>query len=159
MGFSRQEYSSGLSFPSPGDLPHPGIEPGSAALQLYIFPHSYSGYTSTVFCSQMLVACFHHIESESVSPSVMSDCLRPYGLLACPAPLSKEFPRKEYWSGCHFLLQGIFLIQGSNPCLLHCRHILYCLSQSGKPPSSSWLPSSRNTCDPHLVAQVSLLTA
>ena len=28
MGFSRQEYWSGLPFPSPGDLPNPGIEPG-----------------------------------------------------------------------------------------------------------------------------------
>ena len=33
MGFSRQEYWSGLSFPSPGDLPKPGIEPVSPALQ------------------------------------------------------------------------------------------------------------------------------
>ena len=33
MGFSRQEYWSGLPFPSPGDLPHPGIESGSPALQ------------------------------------------------------------------------------------------------------------------------------
>ena len=33
MGFSRQEYWSGLSFPSAGDLPNPGIEPGSPALQ------------------------------------------------------------------------------------------------------------------------------
>ena len=32
MGFSRQEYWSGLSFPSPGDLPDPGIEPGSPTL-------------------------------------------------------------------------------------------------------------------------------
>ena len=32
MGFSRQEYWSGLSLPSPGDLPNPGIEPGSPAL-------------------------------------------------------------------------------------------------------------------------------
>ena len=32
-GFSRQEYWSGLSFPSPGDLPDPGIEPHSPALQ------------------------------------------------------------------------------------------------------------------------------
>ena len=32
-GFSRQEYWSGLPFPSPGDLPNPGIEPGSPALQ------------------------------------------------------------------------------------------------------------------------------
>ena len=33
MGFSRQEYWSGLPFPSPGDLPIPGIKPGSPALQ------------------------------------------------------------------------------------------------------------------------------
>ena len=33
MGFSRQEYWSGLPFPSPGDLPYPGIEPRSPALQ------------------------------------------------------------------------------------------------------------------------------
>ena len=33
MGFSRQEYWSGLPFPSPGDLPDPGTEPMSPALQ------------------------------------------------------------------------------------------------------------------------------
>ena len=33
MGFSRQEYWSGLPFPSPGDLPNPGIEPRFLALQ------------------------------------------------------------------------------------------------------------------------------
>ena len=33
MRFSRQECWSGLPFPSPGDLPDPGIEPGSPALQ------------------------------------------------------------------------------------------------------------------------------
>ena len=33
IGFSRQEYWSGLPFPSPGNLPDPGIEPGSPALQ------------------------------------------------------------------------------------------------------------------------------
>ena len=32
MGFSRQEYWSGVPLPSPGDLPDPGIEPGSPAL-------------------------------------------------------------------------------------------------------------------------------
>ena len=33
MGFSRQEYWSGLPFPSPGDFPNPGTKPGSPALQ------------------------------------------------------------------------------------------------------------------------------
>ena len=38
MGFSRQEYWSGLPLPSPGDLPNPGIKPGSAALQADSLP-------------------------------------------------------------------------------------------------------------------------
>ena len=38
MEFSRQEYRSGLPFPSPGDLPDPGIKPGSPALQADSFP-------------------------------------------------------------------------------------------------------------------------
>ena len=32
MGFPRQEYWSGLPFPSPGDLPYPGLKPASPAL-------------------------------------------------------------------------------------------------------------------------------
>ena len=38
MGFSRQEYWSGLPFPSPGNFPEPGIEPGSPALQADSLP-------------------------------------------------------------------------------------------------------------------------
>ena len=38
MGFSRQEYRSGLPFPSPGDLPDPGIKPGSSTLQADALP-------------------------------------------------------------------------------------------------------------------------
>ena len=38
MGFSRQEYWSGLPFPSPGDLPNSGTEPGSLALQADSLP-------------------------------------------------------------------------------------------------------------------------
>ena len=38
MEFSRKEYRSGLPFPSPGDLPDPGIEPGPPALQADSLP-------------------------------------------------------------------------------------------------------------------------
>ena len=38
MGFSRQEYWSGLPFPSSGDLPDPGIKPRSPALQTDALP-------------------------------------------------------------------------------------------------------------------------
>ena len=43
MGFSRQEYWSGLPFPSPGDLPNPGIKPRSPALQTDALPSEPSG--------------------------------------------------------------------------------------------------------------------
>ena len=42
MGFSRQEYWSGLPFPSPGDLSNPGIEPGSPALQADVLPEMWT---------------------------------------------------------------------------------------------------------------------
>ena len=38
MEFSKQKYWSGLTFPSPGDLPNPGIEPASPALQADSLP-------------------------------------------------------------------------------------------------------------------------
>ena len=38
MGFSRKEYWSGLPFPSPDDLPNPGVKPGSSALQAESLP-------------------------------------------------------------------------------------------------------------------------
>ena len=43
MEFSRQEYWSGLPFPSPGDLPNPGIEPRSSALQADALPSETPG--------------------------------------------------------------------------------------------------------------------
>jgi len=54
--------------------------------------------------------------------------------IAHQAALCMGFPRQEYWisqarilkeMGCHFLLQGIFLTQGLNLGLLHCRWISY----------------------------------
>ena len=43
MGFSRQEYWSGLPFASLGDLPHPGTEPRSPALQVDALPSAPPG--------------------------------------------------------------------------------------------------------------------
>ena len=43
MGFPRQEYWSGLSFPPPGDLSDPGIKPRSLALQADSLPLSHLG--------------------------------------------------------------------------------------------------------------------
>ena len=43
MGFSRQEYWSGLPFPSPGDFPNPGTESGSPALWAEALPSEPQG--------------------------------------------------------------------------------------------------------------------
>ena len=43
MGFSRQEHWSGWPFPSPGDLPDPGIEPGAPVLQADALPSAPPG--------------------------------------------------------------------------------------------------------------------
>ena len=51
--------------------------------------------------------------------------------IACQAPLPWDSPGKNTGMGCHFLLQGIFPIQGSNSGLPLCRQILYCLSHWG----------------------------
>ena len=74
--------------------------------------------------------------NKCVSRSVVPNSLRPHGLqptrLLCPW----DFPGKDTGVGCHFLLQGIFPTQGSNPGLLHCRQILYRLSYKSVCPSS-----------------------
>ena len=55
MGLSRQEYQSGLPFPSPGDLPGPGIEPRPPALQADALPSEPPGkLTQEGRCVQIL---------------------------------------------------------------------------------------------------------
>ena len=55
-----------------------------------------------------------------------------------------DFPGKSTGVGCHFLLQGLFMTQGSNPGFLHCRQIFYHLSHEGSPinqPTTVFLPA------------------
>ena len=69
MGFSRQEYWSGLLFPSPGDLSDPGIEPRSPALQAESQPSESPGtanhyiyiYTHTHTCIIYLYMMYMHV--------------------------------------------------------------------------------------------------
>ena len=71
------------------------------------------------------------VPTHLLDSSVMSNSLQPHGLqpsrLLCPW----DFPGNRTGVDCHFLLQGIFPIQGSNPGLPHCRQTLYCLSYQG----------------------------
>ena len=55
MGFSRQEYWSGLPFPSPGDLPNPGIEPRSPALLVDALPSETQGKLGSTHTHMLIV--------------------------------------------------------------------------------------------------------
>ena len=53
IGFSRQECWSGLPFPAPGDLPDPGIKPGSPALQAGALPSELPGKPEMIFSNHL----------------------------------------------------------------------------------------------------------
>ena len=122
MEFSRPEYWSGYPFPSPRDLPNPGME--------------------------------------SRSPTLQADSL----------PAEPPGEPKNTAEGSPSLLQQIFLTQESNWGLLHCRWILYHLSQSEEKfqiphllshliPDSHCvlLTISQNMCLFHLFSSLTLL--
>ena len=72
------------------------------------------------------------------SCSVLSDSLRPHGLQPTRLLHSWDFPGKSPGVGCHFLLQGIFPTQGSNPGLLHWQADSLPLSHQGSPKWQSF---------------------
>ena len=82
---------------------------------------------------------------ESESCSVMYDSLWPHGLYS---PWNS--PSQNTGVGSLSLLQGIFLTQGSNPGLRHCRQILYQLSHKGSPRMLEWVafPFSSRSSQP-----------
>ena len=103
MGFPRQEPWSGLPFPSPVDLPNPGIEPGSPAMQADSLPSEpqeakepvevsfkYSKFSPhpSVCMHACMLSCFSHVQ--------FSETLRT---IAHRAPLSLQVSRQEYWTG------------------------------------------------------------
>ena len=104
MRFSRQEYWSGSPFPSPEDLPNPGIEPRFPALQADFF---------TIWGTKEDLVWKWKL-------------LSPVRLFVTPWTIQSNTR-----VGSLSLLQGIFPTQGSHPGLPHCRQILYQLSQKG----------------------------
>ena len=74
-----------------------------------IYTHMYICHTSLSTSSTYILLLF--------TCSSLSDSSVTSWTTAHQAPLSMGFPRQESWSGLHFLLQGIFPTQGSNPCL------------------------------------------
>ena len=92
MGYSRQEYWSGLPFPPPGDLPNPGIEPmlpAAPALQADSSPLSHQGRPKDTAC----------VCAQSLSQVRL---FATFWTLAHRAPQSMGSSRQDYWSGLPF---------------------------------------------------------
>ena len=97
--------------------------------KLHLYPKLFWSKSHTSY--HFIHMCFNKVEVKSLSRSrlfatpwivVCTKLLRPW-----------DFQGKSTVVGCHFLLQGIFPTQGSNPGLSHCRQALYHLSHQGSP--------------------------
>ena len=115
-----QEYWSKLPFPSPGDFPNPEIKPASLVSPAWagrFFTTSATWEAPIKLLDVKLLVTQSYLTAET-----LVDCSPPgssvHGIL-----LARVLGVRP-----HFLLQGIFLTQGSNPDLLHCRQIFYHLT-------------------------------
>ena len=89
VGFSRQEYWSGMPCPPPGDLPDPGIKPESLTS-----PTLAGGFFTTSTTWEALIGYV-----AVLCRSVMSNSLPPHSYSPSGYSVHGEISRQEYWSG------------------------------------------------------------
>ena len=107
MGFSRQGYWRGLPFPSPGDLPNPGIKPGSPALQVDSLPSEPPGKSSLrekyPFISRLVQLTWSYLLPRLIYTPLSPPCSHPrISLSAFPRSATcwghDHFPHKRSWN-------------------------------------------------------------
>ena len=104
------------------NIPSIALDPSYVNLGNYFSPLVLNFST----CKTIIIISLACMHACSIA-SAMSDSLWPHGLKSMMLLCPWDFPGKNIGVDCHFLLQGIFQNQDSNPGLLHCWHILYCL--------------------------------
>ena len=131
LGFLRQEYWSGVSFPSPGDLPNPGVKPSSLMSLAGEFfttePQGRAWWKFSMLCLSNLHTQIYSIGGGGgglVAQSCLTLC-DPMDWSPPGSSVHGDSPDKNTGAGCRFRLQVQFLG------LLHCRQILYQLSYEG----------------------------
>ena len=97
MGFLRQEFWSGLPFPSPRDLPDPGIKAASPALAGGFFTTESLGLPLKNRIGLLLLLL--------LSCSVVSNSVQPHGWQPTRLPHPWDYPGNNTGAGCHFLFQ------------------------------------------------------
>ena len=146
MGFPRQEYRSGLLFPTLGYLPDQGsnpcllhflhwdvdslplCHPGRPMNYIYTSVIKYKGVKAAFLVESVFVA-----DSLKVKAKLLSR-VQLFGTpwtVACQAPPSMRFSRQECWSGLPFPSPGDLPNPGIKPRSPHCRQTLYHLSHQG----------------------------
>ena len=134
IGFSRQEYWSGLPFPSPVYESEKWKWSRSVMSIKPVCSRLVKNWLKTDSELNFLIDTIHRTEQLSLFSHVQ--LFVTLWTVACQAPLSMGFSRQEYRSGllCSFFLQGIFPTLELNPYLLHLWHwkqVLYPLSHLG----------------------------
>ena len=143
----------GCHFPSPGNLPNPGVEPRSPEMQAVSLPTELQGKPSwTVYSvelsrpeywsARILEWVAFPFSRESSQPRNGTQVSRIAG---GTLPAESQRKPKNTGVGGLSLLQRIFLTQESKLSLLHCRQILYQLSYEGSPQRKQILIKSYNT--------------
>ena len=127
MEFSRPEYWSGSPFPSPGDLPNPGIESRSSTLQADSLPAEAPGKPKNTGVGSLSLLQWIFQMQEGF-PAFQADSL----------PVEPQGKPKNTGVGSLSFLQQIFPTQESNRGPLHCRWILYQLNHKGSPRILEW---------------------
>ena len=119
MKFSRQEYWSGVPFPTPGNLPDPGIEPASLALVGGFFTSSATWEAKRTYRKKQirlrcktLLNCKVKVKVKSLSHVRL---FATSWTVAYQAPPSMGFSRQECWSGLPFPSPGDLSDPGIEP--------------------------------------------
>ena len=126
VGFSRQEYWSGLLCPPSGDLPNTGIKPMSLmspklAGRFFTTSTTWEAPKVKVLHAQFVGTLWDPMDCSPPGSSV-------HGILQ----------GKHARVDCHSLLQGVFPTQGLNPSLAYCRQILYSLRHHVASLKAQW---------------------
>ena len=92
-----------------------------------------SSMTETAQLAKLKILAFWHFAVLCLVAQSCSTLCDPMDWSPSAASVCGDSPGKNTTVGCHAFFQGIFLTQGLNPDLLHCRGILYHLSPQGSP--------------------------
>ena len=134
MGFSRQEYWSGLPFPSPVIKYEVSEVRLLSRVQLFATPRTIQSmeFSRPEYWSGWPFPSPGRLPNPGIKP-------RSPALQADSLPAEPQGKSKKTGVGSLSLLQGIFPTQGLNPGLPHCRQILDQLSHKGSPRFNLWL--------------------